>query len=230
MKQNANLLQDLMLLNRASQLVLQERAVEKAGARRVNPAKLNVLRLLRRRHEQTVNDLARSLGYTKAAASQNVEHLMRGGLVRRRTDESDRRCAWISLTARGRRMLARLEKIQTQSLARALKGLSKSSEQHLARGMRELALTLLRDCGAQPASCLQCCTCNSAACIHRGGGWLCRYAAVFHPADAQHRAANSPPARGTRAPRGADLETGTRTRPRKLAPAGETARRRKARR
>lgn len=176
---DTDLLQDLMLLTRASQLVLQERVLAQVKNVDLNPAKLNVLRLLARRKKQSVNDLARFLEYTKAAASQNVDRLVRAGLVRRQTDDRDRRLTWISLTPKGRRVLAKLEEIQRRGLEEALRRIPPSTRKVLERGMRQLAFSLLEITGAGPKSCLQCCAYSLGDCL-RGEherAWSCRYAA-----------------------------------------------------
>ena len=176
MATEVELLQDLMLLVRAAQLVLQEETLEGISDADVSPTKMNVLRLLRRQRRQSVNDLARFLGQTKAAASQNVDSLVNSGLVRRDQDKADRRCVWVSLTPRGSRILEKAEAMQLDLLRKTVSGLPKASVAKLSRGMRALAVALLGHSPKETASCLQCCAYNSVGCVCEHDDWRCVYA------------------------------------------------------
>jgi len=169
------LLQDVMLLARAAQIVLQDEVLENVREVEIGPTKVSLLRLLSRQRKQSVNDLARFLGQTKAAASQNVESLVRLGLVRRDQDKLDRRCVWISLTPKGTRILEKAEVLQLEALKRAVAELPKAVLAKISRGMRTLAVTLLEHSEGQNDNCLQCCAYNSAGCVCENDRWRCMY-------------------------------------------------------
>lgn len=175
-----DLLQDLMMLTRAAQLVLQEEVLETLREPALGATKMNLLRLLRRRRRQSVNDLARFLGQTKAAASQNIDSLVKADLVRREQDNVDRRCVWISLTPRGSRILKKAETRQQQALQRAINGLSKTSLQRTSKAMRTLANSLLSSSEGKSDNCLQCCAYNTAGCLYDSGDWSCQYSKRTH--------------------------------------------------
>ena len=168
-------LQDLMLLSRAAQVVLQEEVLGDLPDVDLAPARMSLLRVLGQQKRQSINDVARFLGQTKAAASQNVDSLAGSGFVRRQADESDRRLVWVTLTPAGRRLLEKLEARQRAALGKALDGLPAKDRAVLSRGLRRLAFALLELSRAEPATCLQCCAYNSAGCVKEHGEWCCAY-------------------------------------------------------
>ena len=170
-----DLLQDLMILTRSAQLVLQEEVLESLREPVIGSTKMNLMRLLRRTRRQSVNDLARFLGQTKAAASQNIDSLVKADLVRREQDNVDRRCVWISLTPKGSRILKKAETRQQQALQKAIGGLSRTTLQKTSRAMRSLANAILASSENKADNCLQCCAYNTAGCVYDGGAWKCQY-------------------------------------------------------
>lgn len=169
------LLQDLMLLSRATQLVLQEEVLQGIRDVEMGPTKMNIMRLLRRQKKQSVNDLARFLGQTKAAASQNVDSLVRAGIVKREPDKVDRRCVWVSLTPRGSRILQKAETRQRQALKKALVGLPKSIVDKARTTMRLLADAILESSASRSGHCLQCYAYNATGCAYDHGKSRCNY-------------------------------------------------------
>lgn len=169
------MLQDLMLLSRIAQLVLQEEVLKDLKETEVTLSRANILRLLGRQGRQTVNNIAAFLSQTKAAASQNVDSLVKAGLVSRQADSSDRRCVWVSLSRRGKKFVEKAENRQREVLLQALDRLPKETVKRLSQGMRTLALALLEHTEIQAKSCLQCCAYASAGCVLEAGSWRCAY-------------------------------------------------------
>ena len=175
MSMENDLLQDLMVLTRAAQLVLQEEVLESLRESVIGPTKMSLMRLLKRTRRQSVNDLARFLGQTKAAASQNIDSLVKADMVKREQDNVDRRCVWISLTPRGSRVLKKAETRQQQALERAITGLSRPMLQKTSKAMRALANSILASSESKADSCLQCCAYNTAGCMYDREDWSCQY-------------------------------------------------------
>lgn len=169
------ILEDLMLLSRVAQIVLQEEVLEDLEEAEVTLSRANILRLLGRQGRQTVNNIAAFLDQTKAAASQNVDSLVKAGLVCRETDDADRRCVWVSLSPRGKGFVERAENRQRQVLLRALDRVPKPILRKLSQGMRSLALALLEHSEIREKTCLQCCAYASAGCVQEAGSWRCAY-------------------------------------------------------
>jgi DNA-binding MarR family transcriptional regulator len=182
---DSSLVQNLVLVSRATQLVLEEEVLKALNEPNITAAKANILRLLGRQRRQTVKDLAVFLGQTKAAASQNVESLVRAKLVSRVGDKVDRRCVWVSLTSRGRRFLQRAESQQLEVLRQVKAHYSEKALIKLVERMRSLAFTLLAHSNTKTESCLGCCAFNSAGCLHGPEGWQCAYTkSAVGPAEA----------------------------------------------
>jgi len=70
-------------------------------------ARMKLLRTLLKERELRLGDLSARLGIAARTASTTVEGLVRDGYVHRQPDPSDARATAISLTAKGRSVLAR---------------------------------------------------------------------------------------------------------------------------
>lgn len=169
------ILEDLMLLSRVAQIVLQEEVLKDLKETQVTLSRASILRLLGRQGRQTVNNIAAFLSQTKAAASQNVDSLVRAGLVSREPEPTDRRCVWVSLSPRGKKFVEKAENRQREVLLQALDGLPKETVNKLSQGIRTLALSLLEHSEIQAKTCLQCCAYASAGCVQEAGNWHCAY-------------------------------------------------------
>jgi DNA-binding MarR family transcriptional regulator len=193
-----DLLQDLMLLSRAAQVVLQDEVIRDLDQTEISASRANILRLLGRQGRQSVNDIATFLGQTKASASQNVDCLVRAGILCRETDPEDRRCVWVSLTPQGKRLLEKAENRQLEVLRKALGGLAPATMEKLSRGMRSLAFALLDQSGSQLQTCLQGCAYDSAGCVRQGSDWHCTYMLRSGVRGSRARAGSAPPPRRRR--------------------------------
>ncbi len=75
------------------------------------PRTFPVIALLARRDRASVTEIAEELAVSHAAASQMVRSLESKGWLRAAVDPQDRRRRWLSLSARGRREITRLEPV-----------------------------------------------------------------------------------------------------------------------
>jgi DNA-binding MarR family transcriptional regulator len=83
-------------------------------------AGLSGLRIVARHAPIAVSDLARRLGVDQSTASRQLRPLEEQRLVVRAVDAHDRRVAWLSLTAKGRRVLDRTTEVWLQDYDDAL--------------------------------------------------------------------------------------------------------------
>ncbi len=67
-----------------------------------------------------VTSLQQAIGRSQAATSHLVEQMEQRGLVRRRSDPSDRRRKVVDLTAKGRAAVGRIESLRRQALESTL--------------------------------------------------------------------------------------------------------------
>jgi MarR family 2-MHQ and catechol resistance regulon transcriptional repressor len=178
-------LADLLLLSHAARRVLQDEVLAHFKAHGVNSARMGILRLLARRGKQSVNVLARFLGLSKAAASQNIDQLEQRGLASRHTDSRDRRTTWVEISRRGRRLLKEAEDLQLETFRKFLGELPPETRTVARDRLRELGTALIELSANGDETCLQFCaygcTCQhsskvgSGGCVRGPGGeeWVC---------------------------------------------------------
>jgi DNA-binding MarR family transcriptional regulator/GNAT superfamily N-acetyltransferase len=95
-----------------------------------------VLYEIKQREGATASDVARDLGLDAGYMSRILRRFHKGGLIRKEVSPADRRQSFLSMTARGRKAYAPLEK-RAQRDVRALLGrLSSHEQEHLLTAMR----------------------------------------------------------------------------------------------
>ncbi len=92
---------------------------------------LRALFVLGTRQPLRVSDLAWALHMSLASGSALSDRLVRLGLVVRRSDPGDRRTVLLELGPRGARLLARLERAQTERLSRAVRQMTEEEREAL---------------------------------------------------------------------------------------------------
>ncbi len=92
---------------------------------------------------QAVGAIAQKVKLSPAAASQMIDHLVRGGLVSRTEDPTDRRSKLVSLAERGRTLIRRIEQERQRELAEVLGQLGETVGRKLGEALR-LAVDELR--------------------------------------------------------------------------------------
>jgi DNA-binding MarR family transcriptional regulator len=81
-------------------------------------SQLQLLMLVSRNEVGTVSSVAAFLGISRPAASKSLDRLVRQGLIRRESSETDRRSARLSLTEGGHRLLVRYHRARNGKLER----------------------------------------------------------------------------------------------------------------
>ncbi|HXD24000.1 MAG TPA: MarR family winged helix-turn-helix transcriptional regulator [Gemmatimonadaceae bacterium] len=112
------------------------RAVERSTG--VTNAQLFLLQQLAGADSLSVNDLAARARTQQSTVSIVVARLVRAGLAAKRKSAADGRIAAISLTAKGRRLLAHAPAPPTSLLLHAIEALSDREARALAEGVRAL--------------------------------------------------------------------------------------------
>jgi DNA-binding MarR family transcriptional regulator len=93
-----------------------------------SPTQLSALATIERRGPITLGDLAAAERVQPPTITAAIDRLEGQGLVRRRTDEADRRVVHVEITGAGRKLLARNRSRKTAYLAKRLDALS--AEEH----------------------------------------------------------------------------------------------------
>lgn len=92
-------------------------------------------------------DLAEAEGLNPTMLSRAVSGMVQDGLLKRSSDEGDRRAAWVQATAAGRRLAERMRHERTDAVNAALAGLSESQRRRIEQALpalEELAEELKR--------------------------------------------------------------------------------------
>jgi len=116
------------------------RAVERSTG--VTNAQLFLLQQLATADSLSVNDLAARARTQQSTVSIVLARLVRAGLAAKRRSRIDGRKAVISLTPKGRRLLAHAPAPPTSALLRAIEALSPRDARALAEGMNALVNAL----------------------------------------------------------------------------------------
>lgn len=150
------------LIERIGRLLATE-----AHAEGLLPVHWETLRYLERanRFSRTAAALTAWLGITKGTVSQTLNSLEKKGLIRKRTDQHDRRSKLLSLTANGRTLLRRDPLDQTVA---AIQMLAEPAQLGLVQGLEALLRTRLAAQDRLPFG--QCRDCRYFANAHPNGG------------------------------------------------------------
>lgn len=101
-------------------------------------AQKRILYFLELKGQCNMSRIAKLVGCTVPAATGVVDKLVRAGLVRRATDETDRRVIRIAITPAGRKALAQLKRIHEQRLQEVLEHLSVEKRDELIDSFKRI--------------------------------------------------------------------------------------------
>jgi DNA-binding MarR family transcriptional regulator len=104
----------------------------------LNQTEASVVALLAEQGPLTQTDVAQRIGMQRAAAGAIVDKLEASHLVARRADPADRRVWLITLSPAGRRMAARVQRIDEQLRERLREGITHRERQQLARTLEKI--------------------------------------------------------------------------------------------
>jgi DNA-binding MarR family transcriptional regulator len=106
----------------------------------VSLAQHRVLVLLEGRGSQTMRALAEQLDVNPSTATRVCDRLVDKKLVRRRTDDEDRRAVRVDLTARGRRLIDQVMKRRRALIAGVLHNMTPRARRNLASALMQFSL------------------------------------------------------------------------------------------
>jgi DNA-binding MarR family transcriptional regulator len=114
------------------------RPTEAARSAGLTPTRLAVLLTVNRRGPMRLSELAESEGINPTMLSRVTAELVNAGLLARSSDEEDRRAAWVTATAHGKRLAERIRRERTDAVKVALDGLSEGDRRRLERALPAL--------------------------------------------------------------------------------------------
>ncbi len=104
---------------------------------------LQILRLVDLRRNLSIGSLAAHLGVTSAATSKAVDRLVRRLLLHRVEREQDRRAVHLSLTAMGRRTLARFDEARAKRMEKVFGELPVEELRRAAETLQRLTVRIV---------------------------------------------------------------------------------------
>ncbi|MGO9822748.1 MAG: MarR family winged helix-turn-helix transcriptional regulator [Solirubrobacteraceae bacterium] len=104
----------------------------------LTPTRISVLLTIVRNREIRLSELAEIEGLNPTMLSRVISDLVAERLVQRTSDDGDRRAAWVTPTAAGRKLAERIRRERTAALNHGLEGLSDDDRDLLERALPAL--------------------------------------------------------------------------------------------
>lgn len=164
-------LRNAHILARLVEHVLENGYLREATDDAVTFDQINIIKFLANRRISLVKDVAHFLNASYAAASKAVSRLSRKGMITTATSTADRRAEELTVTAKGKQMVTRYERLKAKRLDELLKNHDVGA---LSAGLEQTIAILSRDHQIAGDPCLGCGAYYSQECIGRELGYNCR--------------------------------------------------------
>jgi DNA-binding MarR family transcriptional regulator len=122
-------------IGRLSRRLRTTAAARDAG---LTPTAISLLLSVVRSGPTRLSELAESEGVNPTMLSRSVGGMVDKGLIRRSSDEGDRRAAWVEATATGRRLAERMRRERTEAVNAALIGMSETERRRIEQALPAL--------------------------------------------------------------------------------------------
>jgi DNA-binding MarR family transcriptional regulator len=123
------------VIGRLSRRLRGTAAAREAG---LTPTATSVLLNVDRNGSLRLAELAEWEGINPTLLSRVIATLIEGGLLKRASDEGDRRAAWVSVTAAGHRLAERMRRERTDAINAAMGALSFEDSRRIERALPAL--------------------------------------------------------------------------------------------
>ena len=153
------------LLGAYSASVLTARLLESVTQGAVTPAQFEALTFIHRHGGCSAKALSEGLRISIPSSTRLVDRLVRKALVARRESEEDRRLVHLSLTGKGRKVLADVRAARIARLQHALGALSVAEQAHLQNLLERFLRGVLCDEETVNDCCLHCGTEHDCDCV-----------------------------------------------------------------
>lgn len=148
--------ENIRILAQVISEVCQHHTLEEASAGSLSTNQLKILKIADHRSDCTVADIARLLHVSSAAASKNIERLVRMDMVFRQRLPDDRRRFNLELRPAGRALLKRYDEIGAGKLAKLMDHFDPAEKEVLLDLLRRVIRFTLADEQDAEMVCLQC--------------------------------------------------------------------------
>jgi MarR family transcriptional regulator, organic hydroperoxide resistance regulator len=136
--------------------IMEEGFLRQATKLDITVPQFCLLRLIGHSGQHFVGEMAHFLGVSQAAASKNVDKLVRLELVTRTTQEADRRSIALGLTSRGRAVIRKYETLKEEKLQQVLAGLTQGEIDGMITGLKKFTQQMLAGEQNSDDICMKC--------------------------------------------------------------------------
>jgi len=164
----------LSVLSRTVGEVLETRAVE-AATGPLSLSKVQVLRLLAHRRNQSSSQVARFLNVSRPSVTQIIDALVESGLVSRRVATGDRREVVLNLTKQGRQGFQAVRRERRHLLRGALRSAGGAEVDAWITVLQKISSSLAHADRTFTHFCLQCGAHEDGSCVLIGGEADCLF-------------------------------------------------------
>lgn len=135
---------------------LMEEQLRQVTGAKVTFSQLKLMKMVSLADGYTVSSVAGFLGVSNAAASKAVDRLVRRGLIHRAEAADDRRAVRLSLTERGRRLLASYDAVSNETLEQLLGRLPRERLRETAELLDRLSVRIVNRANGEDEVCYRC--------------------------------------------------------------------------
>lgn len=136
--------------------VLESKLLRDASPLPLTVSQFHILKLMALNGQHQVGEVAGFLGVSAPAATKNVDKLERLGLLVRTRSEGDRRASLLSVSPKGRRVVAKHEELKLVRLAPVLEKFQPAEIEQLSQLLERFAVSLLESEPPRNGFCLRC--------------------------------------------------------------------------
>jgi DNA-binding MarR family transcriptional regulator len=136
--------------------ILDEKYLREATSLDISLPQFNLLRLIDHNGNHYVGEMANFLGVSQAAASKNVDKLVRLKLVAREIQADDRRATSLSLTARGKKIIRRYEALKQEKLREVMASFDPEELGGVIQGLEKVCYMILKKEEDIEGVCMKC--------------------------------------------------------------------------
>lgn len=136
--------------------VVEERYLQQVAGQDITVSQLNLLRLIAVDGGHQVNEIARMMGVSPAAASKSVDKLVRMGLVRREAQPGNRRAMLLTLRQKGDELVREYDRLKEEKLLQAFGELAPGELNGITKALERVTSAVLRTEPAFSGICMKC--------------------------------------------------------------------------
>lgn len=155
--------------------VLEQNCLRQTTTLDITLPQFNLIRLIATNGDHEVREIASFLGVSQAAASKNVDKLVRLGLVTRKVQPRDRRAVSLNVTGRGKNLIRKYETLKAQKVERVINDLTQEELHALTRGLEKVSCSIMEKERGVADICFKCSAYYSRSCLLRDLHYACAY-------------------------------------------------------